>query len=123
MRGRSDFRAGFVNGTSFGIIIESPTGHKTPSILPLPATNLKAPATESPNRTPALLRESPMAQSFYLREQADRCRRLARGTNDVVTQERLLKLAAEYEAQADVRDTADRDVPALRRAGHEDDDD
>ena len=51
-----------------------------------------------------------MAQSFYLREQADRCRRLARGTNDVVTQERLLKLAAEYEAQA--HDAADGDAPA-----------
>jgi hypothetical protein len=57
-----------------------------------------------------------MAQSFFLREQADRCRRLARGTNDVVTQERLLKLAAEYEAQADAQDAADEDAPALRRA-------
>jgi hypothetical protein len=47
-----------------------------------------------------------MAQSIYLREQADRCRRLARGTNDVVTQERLIKLAAEYEAQADAQDDA-----------------
>ena len=64
-----------------------------------------------------------MAQSFYLREQADRCRRLARGTNDVMTQERLLKLAAEYEAQAYAQDAADGDAPALRRARHEDDDD
>jgi hypothetical protein len=64
-----------------------------------------------------------MAQSFFLREQADRCRRLARGTTDIVTQERLLKLAAEYEAQVDAQDAADGDVPALRRAGREDDDD
>ncbi|MHB8271091.1 hypothetical protein [Bradyrhizobium sp.] len=54
-----------------------------------------------------------MAQSFYLREQADRCRRLARGTNDMVTQERLLKLAAEYQAQADVQDAAGGEAPAL----------
>jgi hypothetical protein len=63
-----------------------------------------------------------MAQSFFLREQADRCRRLARGTNDVVTQERLLKLAAEYEAQADAQDAADEDAPALRRARAQGDD-
>jgi len=37
-----------------------------------------------------------------LREQADRCRRLAHGTNDMVTRERLLALAAEYDARADV---------------------
>ena len=54
-----------------------------------------------------------MAQSFYLREQAERCRRLARGTNDVVTQERLVKLAAEYDAQAHAQDAADGDAPAL----------
>jgi hypothetical protein len=45
-----------------------------------------------------------MAQSFFLRKQADRCRRLARGANDPVTQERLLKLADEYEAQANAQD-------------------
>jgi hypothetical protein len=63
-----------------------------------------------------------MAQPFYPREQADRCRRLARGANDLVTRERLLKLAAEYEAQADTQDAADRDAPALRRARLNDDD-
>jgi hypothetical protein len=102
--------------------IESPTGHKTLSVQPLFGNEPQAPATESPNRTPALLRECPMAQSFFLREQADRCRRLARGSNDVVTQDRLLKLAAEYEAQADTQDAADEEAPALRRAGREDDD-
>jgi hypothetical protein len=68
-----------------------------------------------------------MAQSFYLREQADRCRRLARGTSDPVTQERLFKLAAEYEAQADAQDDAqddaDEEAPAVRRAKRDDDDD
>ena len=48
-----------------------------------------------------------MAQSFHLREQADRCRRLARGTSDSVTRERLEKLGAEYDAQAEARDKED----------------
>jgi hypothetical protein len=55
-----------------------------------------------------------MAQSFYLREQADRCRRLARSTNDLVTQERLRKLAGEYDAQAEAQDAAEGNAPALR---------
>lgn len=42
-----------------------------------------------------------MAQSDYLREQADRCRRLAHGTPDVVTRDRLLILATEYDQRAD----------------------
>jgi hypothetical protein len=45
-----------------------------------------------------------MAPSLYLREQADRCRRLAHGTNDVVTRERLLILAAEYDSRAASQD-------------------
>jgi hypothetical protein len=61
-----------------------------------------------------------MAQSFYLREQADRCRRLARGSN--VTQERLVKLAAEYEAQADAQDDADGETPKVRYGKRDDDD-
>jgi hypothetical protein len=64
-----------------------------------------------------------MAQSFYFREQADRCRRLGRGTNDSVTQERLFKLAAEYEAQADAQDDADQETPAVRYGKRDDDDD
>ena len=83
----------------------------------------QAPATESPNWTPALLRASPMAQSFFLREQADRCRRLARGTSDPVTRERLFKLAAEYEAQADAQDDADEEAPAVRYGKRDEDDD
>jgi hypothetical protein len=59
-----------------------------------------------------------MAQSFFLREQAERCRRLARATNDAVTQDRLGRLAAEYDAQADVQDGGD--APDVREARRED---
>ena len=48
-----------------------------------------------------------MAQSFSLREQADRCRRLAHGTNDAVTRERLLSLATEYDIRAASQDGAE----------------
>ena len=85
--------------------------------------NLRRWQPRARNRTPASLRECPMAQSFYLREQADRCRRLARGTSDVVTQERLFKLAAEYEAQADAQDDAEEEAPAVRYGKRDDDDD
>ena len=64
-----------------------------------------------------------MAQSFFLREQADRCRRLARSTSDSLTQERLFKLAAEYEAQAHAQDDADEEAPAVRRARRDDEGD
>ena len=64
-----------------------------------------------------------MAQTFYLREQAERCRRLARSTSDSLTQERLVKLAAEYEAQADAQDEADGDAPAVRYGKRDEDDD
>jgi hypothetical protein len=70
-----------------------------------------------------LLSEHPVAQPFFPREQADRCRRLARSTSDAVTQERLVKLAAEYEAQADAQDDADAQAPAPRFGkGGEDED-
>jgi hypothetical protein len=64
-----------------------------------------------------------MVQPFYSREQADRCRRLARGANDLVTQERLLKLADEYDAQADAQDMANGGAPAERVARPYGDDD
>jgi hypothetical protein len=64
-----------------------------------------------------------MAQSFYLREQADRCRRLARSTSDSLTRERLEKLATEYEAQATAQDDADEEAPAVRYGKRDDDDD
>jgi hypothetical protein len=64
-----------------------------------------------------------MAQSFFLREQADRCRRLARSASDALTQERLFKLADEYEAQADAQDGADAEAPAVRYGKRDEDDD
>ena len=42
-----------------------------------------------------------MAQSFYLREQAERCRRLARDSTDPALRGSLLLLAEEYAARAD----------------------
>jgi hypothetical protein len=62
-----------------------------------------------------------MAQSFFLREQADRCRRLARSTGDSLTQERLFKLAAEYEAQAKVQDHTNEEALAVRYGKRDDD--
>ena len=41
-----------------------------------------------------------MAQSLQLREQAERCRRLARDTTDTILRERLFELADEYAARA-----------------------
>ena len=41
-----------------------------------------------------------MAQSLHLREQAERCRRLARDTTDTILRERLFELADEYAARA-----------------------
>jgi hypothetical protein len=41
-----------------------------------------------------------MAQSFHLREQAERCRRLARDSTDANLRDRLLELADEYAARA-----------------------
>jgi len=64
-----------------------------------------------------------MAQSFFLREQAERCRRLARGTSDSLTRERLEKLASEYEEQADVQDDANDETPAVRYGRRDEDDD
>jgi hypothetical protein len=41
-----------------------------------------------------------MAQSFYLREQAERCRRLARDSTDPSLRDSLVQLADEYAARA-----------------------
>jgi hypothetical protein len=62
-----------------------------------------------------------MAQSDFLREQAERCRRLAHATSDAITHDRLLTLAAEYDAQAGAQDHTGRQ-PSLRAAasGEED---
>jgi hypothetical protein len=45
-----------------------------------------------------------MAQSLSLRQQVDRCRRLAREVTDTLTRERLESLADEFEARADAQD-------------------
>lgn len=44
-----------------------------------------------------------MAQPFYLREQAERCRRLARDSTDSALHDSLLKLADGYTVRADAR--------------------
>jgi hypothetical protein len=51
-------------------------------------------------RAPAL-RSGVMEDQSYLREQADRCRRLARGSLDPVLQIGLRRLADEYQLRAD----------------------
>lgn len=61
-----------------------------------------------------------MAQSDFLREQAERCRRLAHATSDSITHDRLLTLAAEYDTQASVQDHTDRQ-PSLRAASGKED--
>jgi hypothetical protein len=73
-------------------------------------TTLTAPATESPQGTPASLRVSSMAQSFYLREQAERCRRLASDAADPMLRHGLFKLADEFAARADAAENDDMAV-------------
>jgi hypothetical protein len=58
-----------------------------------------------------------MAQSFYLREQAERCRRLARDSTDPALRGSLLLLAEEYAARADAEES---DGSAVWRAGSQD---
>jgi hypothetical protein len=58
-----------------------------------------------------------MAQSFYPREQAERCRRLARDSTDPGVRDGLLTLADEYTAEADAQENAE----AVWRAGPDDD--
>jgi hypothetical protein len=58
-----------------------------------------------------------MAQSFYLREQAERCRRLARDSTDPALRDSLLKLADEYSVRASAQDNDDT---SIRRGGPDD---
>jgi len=51
-----------------------------------------------------------MAQSFYLLEQAERCRRLARDSTDPVLRDSLFKLAEEYAARASAEENEDTPV-------------
>jgi hypothetical protein len=48
-----------------------------------------------------------MAQSFYLREQSERCRRLARDSTDPSVRDGLLSLAEDYTAKADAQEQND----------------
>jgi hypothetical protein len=59
-----------------------------------------------------------MAQSFHLREQADRCRRLARDSTDPVLRDSLLLLAEEYAARANAEED---DGAAVWQAGSQGD--
>ena len=64
-----------------------------------------------------------MAQVFYLREQAERCRRLARDSTDFVLRDSLFELGDEYAARATVAENAsDGDDAAAWRAGSDDQD-
>jgi hypothetical protein len=45
-----------------------------------------------------------MALSFHLREQAERCRRLARDSTDPSLRDSLLRLADEYAARASAQE-------------------
>ncbi len=56
-----------------------------------------------------------MVPTAYLREQAEKCRRLARDVSEAATRTRLEVLAGEYEAQADFQD--EHAPGALRRSG------
>jgi hypothetical protein len=55
-----------------------------------------------------------MAESFYLREQAERCRRVARDSTDPTLRDSLCKFAEEYIARAVAQETDD---PAVWQAG------
>jgi hypothetical protein len=58
-----------------------------------------------------------MAQSVYLREQAERCRRLARDSTDAVLRDSSLLLAEEYAARAKAEQD---DGTAVWQAGPQD---
>ena len=58
-----------------------------------------------------------MAQPFHHREQAERCRRLARDSTEPVLRDKLLKLAEEYAARAEA---GENDDPAVWQAGSRD---
>jgi hypothetical protein len=70
----------------------------------------KAPVLRAPVGLPPIASES-MAQSLYFREQAGRCRRLARDCTDEHARDGLFKLANEYSARAAALDHAAQQVP------------
>ena len=58
-----------------------------------------------------------MAEPFHLREQAERCRRLARDSTDPTLRDSLLRLAEEYIARAEGHEAND---PAVWQAASDD---
>jgi hypothetical protein len=68
--------------------------------------------------TPASPRMSPVAEPFYFRDQAERCRRLARDSTDPPSRDNLLGLAEEYIARAAAQETGD---PAVWQTGPNED--
>jgi hypothetical protein len=62
----------------------------------------------------------PFHVPLHFREQAERCRRLARDSIDPVLRDSLFRLADEYAARAAVEENA---APAVWRAGSDDDGD
>ena len=65
--------------------------------------DLEAPATESPEGTRAWLEVSPMAQSFDLLDQAERCRRLTRDSANAKARDRFLELGGECARRREIR--------------------
>ena len=63
-----------------------------------------------PERTPASLRVRPMSQTFHLREQAERARRLARDSINPVLRDSLFALAEEFSARADAQENENTGV-------------
>ena len=112
-----------MNGTSLNPIIESPTGHKTPSILPSPAMNLRRRQLRAPTGLPPCCVSVRWRSPFIFESKPTDAAASPAATSDPVTQERLFKLAAEYEAQADAQDEADEEAPAVRYGKRDDDDD
>src|SRR5437763_2617172 len=70
----------------------------SPELLPAPAPLDEMDHSARPNVSAAMGDASKSSQ--MLREQAERCRRLARATTDATVSQRLLELAAEFEKQA-----------------------
>jgi hypothetical protein len=60
-----------------------------------------------------------MDQPFYLREQAERCRRLARDCTDPMLRDSLLRLAEEYTVRASAQEN---DETAVWQTGPDEDD-
>jgi hypothetical protein len=58
-----------------------------------------------------------MAQSFYLRGRAERCRRLARDSTDPSLRDSLVKLADDFIARANAQENQANDDTAVWQTG------